>query len=88
MIAFCNRSKVQGSTFRVKDKEGKDLKSSLKMFIFQSNSQFGSKLWSRPYEAYAFVLNTHPNAVRGRECKPWPRPGISRCGDGKPSPRM
>ena len=36
-----NRSQVQGSTFRVKDKEGiEDLKSSLEMLIFPSNYQF------------------------------------------------
>jgi len=54
-----NRSQVQpagteplrggpGSTFRVKDKEGiEDQKSSLKMLIFPSNCQFGSKFWIR-----------------------------------------
>ena len=41
-----NRSQVQGSTFRVKDKDGiEDLKFSIKMFIFQNNCQFGFKSW-------------------------------------------
>jgi len=40
---------VQGSTFRVKDKEGiEDPKSSLQMFIFPSNCQFGFKFWMEP----------------------------------------
>jgi hypothetical protein len=39
-----NRSQVQGSTFRVKDKEGiKDPKSLLKMLISSNNCQFVSK---------------------------------------------
>jgi hypothetical protein len=63
-----NRSQVQGSTFRVKDKEGiKDPKSSLKMLIFLNNCQFGSKFWIRPDEADAFLINTHP------KCSPGPR---------------
>ncbi len=50
-----NRSQVQGSTFRVKDKEGiKDPKSSLKMLIFPNNCQFGSNFWVRPDETDAF----------------------------------
>jgi hypothetical protein len=54
-----NRSKVQGSTFRVKDKEGiEDPKSSLKMLISPSNCQFSSKFWIRPDEADAFLINT------------------------------
>jgi hypothetical protein len=82
-----NRSQVQGSTFKVKNKEGfKDPKSLLKMLIFPNNCQFGSKFWIRPDEADAFLVNTRPNAAQGRECNPWPRPGMSRCGDGQPSP--
>ncbi len=39
-----NRSQVQDSTFRVKDKEGiEDSKSSLQMFIFPGNCQFSFK---------------------------------------------
>jgi len=65
---FRNRSQVQGSTFRVKDKEGiEDPKSSIKMFIFPSNCQFGSKSWIRPDETDAFFVNTHP------KCSPWTR---------------
>jgi hypothetical protein len=56
---FRNRSQVQGSTFRVKDKEGIEAqKLSLKMLIFQSNWQPGSKFWIRPDEADAFLINT------------------------------
>jgi len=56
-----NRSQVQGSTFRVKDKEGiEDSKSSLQMFIFP----FSFNCWIRTYETDAFIVNTHPNAVR------------------------
>ena len=41
-----NRSQVQGSTFRVKDKGGiEDLKSSSKMLIFPNNCQFVAKFW-------------------------------------------
>jgi len=41
-----NRSQVQDSTFRVKDKEGiEDSKSSLQMFIFPGNCQFSFKCW-------------------------------------------
>ena len=59
MYRIWNRSKVQGSTFRVKDKEGiKDPKSSLKMLIFPNNCQFGSKFWISPDEADAFLVNT------------------------------
>ena len=46
MIKKRNRSQVQGSTFRVKDKDGiEDLKFSIKMFIFQNNCQFDFKSW-------------------------------------------
>ena len=66
-----NRSQVQGSTFRVKDKEGiKDPKSSLKMLIFPNNSQFGSKFWIRPDEADAFLVNTHPKCSLGTRMEP------------------
>jgi len=67
-IFLCNRSQVQGSTFRVKDKEGiEDPKSSLKMLIFPSNCQFSSKFWIGTYEADAFLINTEP------KCIPWTR---------------
>jgi hypothetical protein len=66
-----NRSQVQGSTFRVKDKEGiKDPKSSLKMLIFPNNGQFGSKFWIRPDEADAFLVNTHPKCSPGTRMQP------------------
>jgi hypothetical protein len=62
------RSQVQGSTFRVKDKEGiEDPKASLKRLIFPSNYQFGSKFWVTLDEADAFVVNMHPKCSRGRE---------------------
>jgi hypothetical protein len=68
MPEISNRSQVQGSTFRVKDKEGiKNPKSSLKMLTFPNNCQFGSKFWIRPDEADAFLEIPIPNAVQGRE---------------------
>jgi hypothetical protein len=43
-----NRSKVQSSTFKVKEKEGiEDQKSLLNMLISPSNYQFSSKFWIR-----------------------------------------
>ena len=66
IFLFVNRSQVQGSTFRVKDKEGiKDPKSSLKMLIFPNNCQFGTKFWISPDEADAFLVNTHPKCSPG-----------------------
>jgi hypothetical protein len=66
-----NRSQVQGSAFRVKDKEGiKDPKSALKMLISPNNSQFGSKFWIRPDEVDAFVVNTHPKCIPGTRMEP------------------
>jgi hypothetical protein len=38
------------------------------MLIPSNNCQFGSKFWISPDEADAFVVNTHPIAVQGREC--------------------
>jgi len=65
------RSQVQGSTFRVKDKEGvEDPKSSLQMFIFPSNWQFGFKYWIRPDETDAFLVNTHPKCSPGTRMGP------------------
>jgi hypothetical protein len=59
-MKFRNRSQVQGSTFRVKDKQGiNDPKPSLKMLIFP-NCQFGSKFWMRSDEVDACLVNTHP----------------------------
>ena len=61
-----NRSQVQGSTFRVKDKGIiEDPKASLKRLIFPSNCQFGSKFWITPDEADAFLVNTHPKCSLG-----------------------
>ena len=66
-----NRSQVQGSTFRVKDKEGiKDPKSSLKMLIFPNNCQYGSKFWIRLDDADAFLVNTHPKCSPGTRLEP------------------
>jgi hypothetical protein len=71
IFLFVNRSQVQGSTFRVKDKEGiKDPKSSLKMLIFLNNCQFGSKFWIRPDEADAFLVNTLPKCSPGTRMEP------------------
>ena len=57
--------------FRVKDKEGiEDPKSSLQMFIFPSNCQFGFKFWIRPDETDAFLVNTHPNCSPGTRMEP------------------
>jgi hypothetical protein len=66
-----NRSQVQGSTFRVKDKEGiEGEKSSLKMLIFPSNCQFGSKFWIKPDEDDAFLVNTHSKWSPGTRMEP------------------
>jgi hypothetical protein len=64
-----NRSQVQGSTFRFKDKEGiKDPKSTLKMLIFPN--KLGSKFWIRSDEADAFLVNTHPKCSPGMRMEP------------------
>ncbi len=66
------RSQVQGSTFRVKDKDGiEGPKSSLKMLIFPNNCQFGSKFWIRLDEADAILVNTHPKCSPGTRMEPW-----------------
>jgi len=71
LIFHRNRSQVQGSTFRVKDKEGiEDPKSSLQMFIFPSNFQFGSKFWIRPDETDPFLVNTHSKWNPGTRMEP------------------
>jgi hypothetical protein len=63
-----NRSQVQGSTFRVKDKEGiKDPKYSLKRLILPNNCQFGSKFWIRPEETDAFLVNKYPQCSSGQK---------------------
>jgi hypothetical protein len=65
------RSRVQGSTFRVKVKEGvEDPKSFLQMFIFPSNCQLGLKYWIRPDETDAFLVNTHPKCSPGTRMEP------------------
>jgi hypothetical protein len=70
-LKYRNRSQVQGSTFKVKDKEGiKDLKSWLKILISSNNCQFGSKFWNRPDEADAFIVNTHPKCGPGTRMEP------------------
>jgi hypothetical protein len=49
LLSMTRGFQVQGSTFRVKDKEGiKVPKSSLKMLIFPNNCQFDSMFWIRP----------------------------------------
>jgi hypothetical protein len=66
-----NRSQVQGSTFRVKDKEGiKDPKFLLKMLIFPNNCQFGSKFLISLDEADAFLVNKHPKWSPGTRMQP------------------
>jgi hypothetical protein len=66
-----NRSQVRGTTFRVKDKEGiEGQKSSLKMLIFPSNCQFGSKFWIGPDEDDAFLVNTHSKWSPGTRMEP------------------
>jgi hypothetical protein len=52
----CKRSQVQGSPFRVKDKEG----------IKEPKPKF----WIRPDEADAFVINTHPKCSPGMRMQP------------------
>ncbi len=70
-ITKTERFQVQGSKFRVKDKEGiKDPKFSLKMLIFPNNCQFGSKFWISPDEANAFFVNTHPKCSPGTRMEP------------------
>jgi DNA-binding NtrC family response regulator len=64
-----HRFRVQ--RFRVKDKEGiEDPKSSLQMFIFPSNCQFGFKFWTRPDETDDFLVNTHPKCSPGTRMEP------------------
>jgi len=66
-----NRSQVQGSTFKVKDKEGiEDPKSSLKIFISPSNCQLGSKFWIRPDEDDALLVNTYSKFSPGMRMEP------------------
>jgi hypothetical protein len=64
-------SSVVESHTRVKDKERiEDPKSSLKMLIFPSNCQFGSKFWIRPDEDDAFLMNTQPKCSPGMRMEP------------------
>jgi len=68
---FCNRSRFQRATFRVKDKDGiDDPKSSSKMLIFPNNYQFCPKFRIRPDEADAFLVNTHPKCNPGTRMEP------------------
>ena len=70
-FVIVHRSEVLSSTFRVKDKEGiEDPKSSLKMLIYPSNCQFGSKFWIKPDEADAFLVNMHPKCSQGTSMEP------------------
>ncbi len=69
--SISNRSQVQSSKFRVKDKESiEDPKSSLQMFIFPNSWQFGFKFWVRPDETDAFLVNTHPKCSPGTRIEP------------------
>jgi hypothetical protein len=66
-----NRSQVPGSTFRVKGKEGiEDPKFSLKVLIFPSNCQLGSKFWIRSDEADTFLVNPHLKCSPGTRMEP------------------
>ena len=68
---WSKRSQVQGSTFRVKGKEGiEDPKSSLNMVISQSNCKFGSKFWIRPVEDDVFLINTRSKCSPGTKMEP------------------
>jgi len=70
-MAKRNRSQVQGSTFKVKDKEGiEEPRFSIKMLIFQNNCRFGFKSWIWPDEADAFLVNTHPKRGPGMRTEP------------------
>jgi len=66
------RPHTQGSTFRVKDKEGiNDLKSWFKMLIFLNNCQFDSKFLIRPDEVDASAVNdTRPKCSPGMRMEP------------------
>ncbi len=66
------RSGVQRSAFRIKDKEGiKDPKSSFtRMLVLPNNCQFGSKFWIRPDETDAFLGNTHPKCTPETRMQP------------------
>jgi hypothetical protein len=57
-----------------------------KMFFFPDNCQFGYKFWIRPDDADAFLVNKYPKCSPGTRMEPLARPGMSSCGDGKPSP--
>ena len=71
-MIISNRSQVQGSTFRVKDKGGiEDPKSSLQMFIFPSNCQFSFKFWIRLGETDAFLVNTRLKCSLETRMEPW-----------------
>ena len=66
-----NHSQVQGSTFRVKAKDGIEIpKSSLKMLISPNNCQFGSKFWIRLDETDAFLVNTRHKCSLGTRMEP------------------
>ena len=71
MKKISNRSQVQGSTFRVKDKEDiEDASFSTRMLIFQNNCQFGLKFWIRPDKDDVFLVNTHPKRSPGMRMEP------------------
>ncbi len=61
----------QGSTFKVKDKDGIENPTfSIKTFIFQNNCQFGFKSWIRPDEADALLVNTDLKRSPGTKMEP------------------
>lgn len=43
------------------------------MIISPKNCQFGSKIWIRPDEAAAFLVNTAPKCSSGMRMEPWTR---------------
>ncbi|MBL7226023.1 MAG: hypothetical protein ISS59_07795 [Desulfobacteraceae bacterium] len=66
-----NRSQVQGSTFRVKDKDGiESPKFSIKMLLFPNNCQFAFNFWIGPDEADVFLVNTHPKCSSETRMEP------------------
>jgi len=65
----CNRSQVQGSTFRVKNKESiQDSPEALvKMPIYPNNCQFGSEFWIGPDEPDAFFFRKYASQMQFRD---------------------
>ncbi len=68
-IVCVHRFRVQRSGLRTK-KGIEDPKSSLQMFIFPSNCQFGFKFLFSPDETDDFLVNTHPKCSPGTRMEP------------------